>query len=148
MEFLISLLSGGATGIIGTLVGRIVGFYENKQKFAHELKLLELQARIGAEEAERELAIAEAKAAADLRIASYSHDSDTGQGSQWVTNTLRLIRPLLTAVLVLAVIMLWFTAEQFEADIRTQVVVAIIYLATSAVTWWFGDRAPSASRRS
>jgi DMSO reductase anchor subunit len=147
MEFLISLLSGGATGILGTLVGRVVGFYENKQKFQHELKLLELQAKIGAEESERELAIAQAKAASDLRVASYRHDSETGQGSQWVTNTLRLIRPALTIVLVLAVIMLWFTAEQYDEDIRTQVVVAIIYLATSAVTWWFGDRAPTASKK-
>lgn len=147
MEFLISLLSGGATGILGTLIGRVVGFYENKQKFQHELKLLELQARIGAEEAERELAIAQAKAAADLRVASYEHDSNTGIGSAWVTDVLRLIRPTLTAVLVLAVIVLWFTAEEYEVDIRTQVVVAIIYLATSAVTWWFGDRAPSIGNR-
>jgi hypothetical protein len=147
MEFLISLLSGGATGILGTLIGRIVGFYENKQKFQQELKLLELQAKIGAEESERELAVAQAKAAADLRIASYQHDTETGMGSQWVTNTLRLIRPALTIVLVLAVIMLWFTAEQYDADIRTQVVVAIIYLATSAVTWWFGDRAPMPGKR-
>ena len=147
MEFLISLISGGATGLLGTLIGRVVGFYENKQKFQHELKLLELQAKIGKEEAEHELAVAEAKAAADLRVASYRHDTDTGQGSLWVTNTLRLIRPALTIVLVLAVIMLWFTAEQFEVDIRTQVVVAIIYLATSAVTWWFGDRAPMPGKR-
>jgi hypothetical protein len=147
MDFLISLLSGGATGILGTLIGRIVGFYETKQKYEQELKLLELQAKINAEESERELAIAQAKAASDLRVASYQHDTGTGQGSQWVTNTLRLIRPALTIVLVIAVIMLWFTAEQFEADIRTQVVVAIIYLATSAVTWWFGDRAPTMSKR-
>jgi hypothetical protein len=147
MEFLISLISGGATGLLGTLIGRILGFYENKQKFQHELKLLELQAKIGAEESEREMAIAQAKAASDLRVASYAHDSETGQGSQWVTNTLRLIRPALTLMLVMAVIMLWFTAEQFEVDIRTQVVVAIIYLATSAVTWWFGDRAPLPGKR-
>lgn len=147
MEFLISLISGGATGLLGTLIGRIVSFYETKQKFQQELKLLELQAKIGAEEGERELAIAQAKAASDLRVSSYAHDSETGQGSQWVTNTLRLIRPALTLMLVMAVIMLWFTAEQFEVDIRTQVVVAIIYLATSAVTWWFGDRAPMAGKK-
>jgi len=147
MDFLISLLSGGATGIIGTLIGRILGFYETKQKYDQELKLLELQAKIGAEESERELAIAQAKAASDLRMASYQHDTGTGQGSQWVTDTLRLIRPVLTAMLVLAVILLWFTSKDSDGDIRTQVVVAIIYLATSAVTWWFGDRAPSVSKK-
>ncbi len=153
-----SLLSGGATGIIGTFLGRFMGYFESRQNHRQtmekmaltndqEIKLLDLQAKLHADESERELAIAESKAAADLRVASYGHDTGTGQGSQWVTNTLRLVRPGLTLLLVLAVIVVSFSTQDGSEDTRTQIIQAIVYLATSAVTWWFGDRAPSIKNR-
>ena len=145
MDFLAALLSGGATGILGTVFGRVLGFFENQQKFEHELKLLEIQGRQRVEEKEIEAAIAESKAASDLRQVSYAHDTAAGKGSLWVINTIRLVRPTLTLLALLGVLTLWL-ADSLSMEQRGQIITAIIYLATTSMCWWFGDRAPQGRR--
>ena len=138
MELILSLLTGGATGIFGSLLGRVAEFFEKAQvqkfrqeEWGHERVLIEMQLRGREAEWEHESAIAEADAAARMRDASYRHDTAAGRGSQWVVNVLRLVRPTLT---------LADTTVDGES-LRGRIVSATLYLATAAVTWWFGDRA-------
>jgi hypothetical protein len=58
------------------------------------IALLELQNKLGAEENEREAALAEARLAGDIRRSSYRHDAPGG--STWVVDMLRMVRPVLT----------------------------------------------------
>ena len=142
-ELIGTVLTGGATGIIGSVLGKAFGFidaWQEEKKADSEhgrtLELLELQNKIGAEENERETALAEAKLAGDIRQASYRHDA--AGGSPWVVDCLRLIRPFLTISLIALVGILYFNAVP---DGRATIEASVIYLCSSSCLWWFGDRA-------
>ena len=145
LDLLGTVLTGGATGIIGSIIGKAFSFLdfwvEEKKadsEHARTVALLELQNRLGAEENERELAITEAKAAGDARTASYQHDISIGNGSVWVANILRLVRPLLTFALIGITLVLYLKANPGGRD---TIEISVIYMTSSAVLWWFGDRA-------
>jgi len=135
--------AGGVFGIIGTALGRVAGYFERRQtheqemrRWTHELALHELNMKSRLQESEIELAIAaQAGSWAGLE-ASIKADAALGQGSQWVINTLRLVRPVLT-------LLLWFiTAGIFIMTQDSEIVKAAVFAATAATLWWFGDRAP------
>ena len=135
--------AGGAFGIIGTVLGRVAGFFERGQSFkqeqarwAHELDLHKLQMQMRVQETELELALAAQQGSWQGLQASIDAEASIGRASLWVVNTLRLVRPILT--LLLWVITAWiFTATQESA-----IVEAAVFAATAATLWWFGDRAP------
>ena len=144
-ELLGTVLTGGVTGIVGSVIGKAFSFLdawqeEKKADHDHErtVALLELQNKFGAEESEREVAIAQSKVDADSRMASYSHDSMAGTSSLWVVDLLRLVRPVLTFSLIVLVGMLYFSADMGG---RATIEASVIYMASSSVLWWFGDRA-------
>ena len=138
------IFSGGATGPFGTIANRLLNYVDEKQRYQHELALLEMQARIGSQEREQERMIMEGETAAALKMASYDHDSAYGKGSRWVVNTLRLFRPVLTLILLLAVFVIWICTT--DPSLQQQMVGMFIYLATVAMTWWFGDRGQASSQ--
>tara|TARA_R110001599_G_scaffold47866_1_gene138414 strand:+ start:11 stop:469 length:459 start_codon:yes stop_codon:yes gene_type:complete len=140
-----SVLTGGATGLIGSLLSKGIGIFEAGQKrkdkaleYEQELKLLDRQAALRTAETENELAIANAETAASLREASYSHDNSMGKPHRWVVDVLRLVRPVLTAFLLILVGGIYFTTNDFA--MKAGVIDSILFMTSSAVTWWFGDR--------
>ena len=140
-ELIGTVLTGGATGILGSVLGKAFGFLdywvEEKKAdkdHARTLEMLELQSKLGAEESERELAIAEATAASSMRLASYGHDTGIGVSSTWVVDLLRLVRPLL----IVLVGMLYFSAD---AGGKATIEASVIWMSATATAWWFGDRA-------
>jgi len=144
-ELLGTVLTGGITGVVGSVIGKAFSFldaWQEEKKATNEhgrtLELLELQNKIGAEESEREMEIAQAKIDADSRVASYSHDSMAGTGSLWVVDLLRLVRPILTFALIILVGILYFKAVPAG---RATIEASVIYLCSSSCLWWFGDRA-------
>jgi len=144
-ELLGTVLTGGITGVVGSVIGKAFSFldaWQEEKKATNEhgrtLELLELQNKIGAEENEREMEITQAKIDADSRVASYSHDSMAGTGSIWVIDLLRLVRPVLTFSLIILVGILYFKAIPAG---RATIEASVIYLCSSSCLWWFGDRA-------
>jgi len=140
-----SVLTGGATGLIGSLLCKGIGIFEAGQKrkdkaleYEQELKLLDRQAALKTAESENELAIVNAETAASLREASYSHDNSMGKPHRWVIDVLRLVRPVLTAFLLILVGGIYFTTNDFA--MKAGVIDSILFMTSSAVTWWFGDR--------
>ena len=138
-----TVLTGGATGIIGSLITKGIGLFEAHQKrqdrildFEHELKLLDKQAALRMQESENELLIAQAEAAANLREASYAHDASAGRAHTWVVDILRLVRPVLTLFLIGLV----GTFYVMHVEQRAEITASILYMASSAVLWWYGDR--------
>jgi hypothetical protein len=153
LGFLGTVLTGGATGIVGTVISGVARYFGAKQEERatqadreHEYKLHELNMRAGAAETERELLITEATTSADLRMASYAHDTGIGRASRWVINILRLVRPSLTAGLLVMMGAVWIMADPAGMGIEIRPVIsnAIVYLGVTAVTWWFGDRGTKA----
>ena len=147
MEILMSVFAGGATGIFGSFLGKIFGFLESREKrktrreeMTHELNLFELQQQARSSEAAFEQEMMEMQTAADLRISSYEHDTRTGSASQWIVDILRLIRPVLTLLLLVGVGVVWFTLPEWDM-LRKTLVEFLVYAAMTSITWWFGDRA-------
>ena len=134
--------AGGLFGLVGTALGRVAGFFERKQSFnqeqarwSHELKLHELTMQSNAQETEAELALVAQAGSWKGLEASILADSAIGEGSLWVVNILRLVRPVLT-------LLLWMiTAFIFSKTGDASVIDAAVFAATAATLWWFGDRA-------
>ena len=135
--------AGGVFGILGTAIGRAAGFFERGQAFkqeqarwGHELNLHELNMKSRQQESEIERAIAHEQGSWLGLNASLAADAAIGEGSQWVINTLRLVRPVITILLWL--IVAWI----FQKTQDPAIVEAAVFAGTAATLWWFGDRAP------
>ena len=133
LDLLGTVLTGGATGIVGSVLGKAFSFLdawqEEKKAGADHLRTLEmlkLQGEMKADEAENE-----------MQIASYTHDTSAGTASLFVINTLRLIRPILTFSLIGLLGILYF---QSDAGGKATIEASVIFMASSAVLWWFGSR--------
>ena len=134
LDLLGTVLTGGATGIVGSVLGKAFSFLdawqEEKKAGADHLRTLEmlkLQGEMKADEAENE-----------MQIASYTHDTGAGTASLFVINILRLIRPILTFSLIGLLGILYF---QSDAGGKATIEASVIFMASSSVLWWFGDRA-------
>ncbi len=152
LDLILSVLTGGATGLIGTIVGGIFDWLnagreakERQADRAHELALQRLQMERGDRETENELQIIQAQTDQAQLTASYRHDMAAGQGSQWVINVLRLVRPTLTFGLIVTTAWMWATMEVDTTidgqGLKAYIVHSTVYTASAAVLWWFGDRA-------
>lgn len=136
-------LAGGIFGIAGSALGRVAGFFEQRQshqqeqaKWLHEYKLHDLQMQARNHETELELALAAQSGSWAGLNASINADASIGKASPWVVNVLRLVRPVLT-------LLLWcITAWIFMKTQNGAIVEAAVFAATAATLWWFGDRAP------
>lgn len=138
IEAILGVVAGG----MGSWISKGIGLFEKRQEFEHELKLLEMQMQAAQAETENELAIAQEESYSGMRQASYQHDVATQNVSLWVRNVLRLVRPVLTLLLILLVWAIWLTVAQDDAGMRRQIVDGVLFMASAAMAWWFGDRAP------
>lgn len=139
LEILGTIFGGGATGLIGSTVGRFIGIWESKQKtnqlrleLQHELLLQKLSIEARSNELESEERIAESVASSEMMSASYSHD--TGYGYSW----LRWVRPALTVMLIGLTSAVYWTSQ--NADTKDKIALQVVYLTITAVSWWFADR--------
>ncbi len=159
-----SLLAGGATGLLGTVAGRLIGLFERRQdriaaaenrgfereRWAHELRLAEQSA--GHEAAARAADLEKAKEEAAGRALARSVEADAGVKASypWVDAVRALVRPALTLLLwLVATGIYWslqsasgFLADAERADLARYLTASVVYCATAATLWWFGDRAP------
>ena len=146
MDMIFSVLTGGATGILGSVLGKIFNFAdvfieEKKAKGEHErtMEMHRLQAELRADELENERAIVEEQSAGAARVASYSMMTQVEIPYPWVAAILRLMRPALTIMLVGIV---WYVyASSNDLAQQETIIQSVIYMASTAVLWWFGDRA-------
>lgn len=151
LEMLFSALFGGATGLLGTVVGKVFGWLELRERRkalvieqAHELALFDRQAALRQTEMESERALADTAAWQAGRVASYRHDMAAGETYRWVASIIRLTRPALT--LLLLGLTGWVFLRVSDLGIQSDIVNQIVFLTSMAVAWWFGDRAPQQRR--
>ena len=173
-EFLGEVATGGLLGFAGTVFGRVAGYYERKQQHKqnmelraheremeelraarrvkereHEKTLVRLQMERDRQDAEQELAIIDKRGSWAGLAASYKHDTETGETSIWVNNTLRLVRPSLTVGLWVFNMIVFLIMQ--KADVVTPQIEATmsagITAAMVATVWWFGDRSRPVPKR-
>lgn len=145
-EMLTTVLTGGATGILGTVLGKAFSFIDGWQKekaadkeHTRTIELYRVQAELKLEEREQEMEQQMQVAEIGLRNASYGHDQSVGKSSRWAVNVLRMVRPALTGGLIILVGVIYFSTDDLAQ--QETIIQSVIYMASSATLWWFGDRA-------
>ena len=152
----VSVLTGGATGLLGTALSAVVDFFQSRQRHAQELDLRRLDIELAKAEAEGAAAHAAIEAQAtrekaewEAMEASYREAarrwSRPGEGwaMQLVDVVRGLTRPALTwslFALVGAIYFLLAASDLAAVSLRPRIVETVLYLFTAAILWWFGAR--------
>ena len=76
---------------------------------------------------------------AEMKSASYAHDASYGPTTVVISSMLRFVRPVLTFGL-LGFSGYIFLSVQEDPTIVRELSNQIMFLTTTAVAWWFGDR--------
>jgi hypothetical protein len=161
-----SAMSGGIFGFIGSAVGGIFKYFQVRQqhkfeekKWKHELVLLDKEHERDRQEDEHELSVISQQGAWSGLTTSIQADSVTGETYKWVNAIKTLYRPLLTTGLVAIAYLIFkdllvmvdgnttvlvpnniFSPEQAK-ELIVYTVYSLVFSASTAVVWWFGDRA-------
>ena len=151
-----SVLTGGATGLLGTALSAVVDFFQSRQRHGQELDLRRLDIELAKAEAEGAAAHATIEAQAtreraewEALEASYREASrrwsrpGEGRLMQFVDAVRGLTRPLLTwslFALVGAIYFLLGASDLGAVGLRPRIVETVLYLFTAAMLWWFGSR--------
>lgn len=170
MDWLAGILgnaaSGGVFGFLGAAVGGVFKYFQTRQqqkfeekKWKHELALIDKEQAREREEDEHELAVISQEGAWQGLNTSIQADASAGETYKWVNAVKTLYRPVLTTGLVLIAYMIFkdlsamltgmgtsvlapgiFTPEQAK-ELLVYDVNSLVFSASTAVVWWFGDRA-------
>jgi hypothetical protein len=151
MEILGSLVgaaSGGLLGVAGSLIGKVAGYFEAKQKMKleeiknnHSLALMDKQAELQkmAQDANFQLTSLETDSA--NLIGSYKHDASYGETYKWASSILRFVRPFLTFSIIGVFIFVYFKADQAgDLDTVQRMSNEACFLLSTTLSWWFADR--------
>ena len=152
-EAIASILTGGATGLLGTLISGGIGYFERKQRHQQEIDLRKVDLEIArgeAQSAERVAAIEAESRESDSgwRVLEASHQAAGVRWSQgdsaWLVfvDVVRgLIRPALTLGFLALAGVIYFTLPIAPpAEVGVRLIDTVLYLATTTTLWWFGTR--------
>lgn len=146
-----SLLSGGLTGVLGSLISNVTGYFKAKQEHEQAMDLAQLEHKntmmqIAAEakyrndqlriEAERDMSVAEYNALASSYESQKEYDGD---------NKLLLVaeffnkvtRPAITFCMVFLTTGIYFASGD---DVRDLISRAVVAMTATVISWWFCDR--------
>jgi hypothetical protein len=161
-----SAASGGILGFAGGVIGGVAKYFQEKQrqafeekKWVHELELQRLEIQRDREEDEHELAVIAQQGAWQGLGQSIQADAAgaTVETYRWSKAVKELYRPFLTTALFVLVYFIFqdlmtlfkggdatlakvFTPVEAKALI-TYMVQSVVFTASTAGVWWFGDRA-------
>lgn len=160
-----SVASGGALGLVGAVVGKIGQVFQAKQElkakkldYEHELKLLEMQQSEKSREDLHEVSMVETQGSYSGLEASINAEAQISNVSVWVNNLRSLTRPFLTFSLLAVVGWMFVTlmsaiqtgtdnalvallGQAAVVDILTYIIYSVVFSSSTAIVWWFGDRA-------
>ena len=141
LEMLLSAGGGGLFGLLGSAGKMFAAYKEKKLIFSHEVQMAEQTRR----NMEMEMQLATLQGQIDLELQESENDAKNLQAainaeasikntSPWVDDLRGSVRPILTYGLsLLAIGMAW-------SQPGNPWINEIIFLATTAVTFWFGTR--------
>lgn len=153
-----ALLSGGLTGIAGSLISNVTGYFKAKQDHeqAMDMAKLNLQQAQLDHKYTMEQIVAEAKykseqlsieAERDLNVAEYSALSESYKAQSVYSSDSKLMlvaeffnkvtRPALTFCLVFLTTGIYFHSDDAVRDLIARAVVA---MTATVISWWFCDR--------
>lgn len=148
----LSSIGGAVTGVLGSIIGRgfqiwemrekrkdrVLDYEQERAKWGHEKELAAMQHTMHLEEIEAESAAQSELKSWDGLTASIDAASKVGESYRWVSAVQALTRPVLTVGLIACATGVGLAAG---GDTLNRSAATLAFLATSAVLWWFGDRA-------
>ena len=169
---LTSIFSGVGTGLLGSVVTNVSDYFEQRRKNKHELAMRRLDIEEMDKDYEHRKDLKAQETQAVVQQKSYGHDARSyTEGMRIKSGWLKvplvfvdfvrgLVRPALTVYLI---VLVWLTFNRVEGVIDSAgmeaikpqealvifagVVDMILYLAATAVTWWYGTRPRSQQRK-
>lgn len=172
LEDLISSVASG--GILGGVLGAAGSILTKRQerllqrdKNAHEIRLVEIGIEERKLEIEAEIRVAEQRglqikteAERDIEVSSISAFQESIKsaavlsGIKWIDGVRALMRPALTLLTMSAFLVVAFNAWRYSSGLNpatldeliVSVTNQIVFFAGTGFTWWFGSR-PSSERR-
>lgn len=146
-----TLLSGGLTGIVGSLISNVTGYFKAKQEHQQAMDMAQLEHKntimqIAAEakyknqqltiEAERDMGVAEYAALAS----SYNSQAAYAGDNKWLVIAEffnKTTRPAITFCMVFLTTAIYFSSDDSTSDLIARAVVA---MTATVISWWFCDR--------
>lgn len=168
IDIVTTILSGGATGLIGGIVTTFVEYKKQQLMYNHEVKKIELEQQTLQMEIDGRMRIAETEAdaardVADSNALSDSYDADratytaevarTGFMFQLVDFIRGIIRPGITIYLAVIVTLIYMDMKEVLDNmgvsalnpneiisLHREIILSVIYVTTTVILWWFGTR--------
>lgn len=159
-----SIFSGGLVGLIGSGITAWSDYKKQKLMFEHDEKMAQLEMDRDEQKYNFEMRKVQAEVEGEKEVAreeslQASHNSDKATYSNvsqnWVffiVDAIRgLVRPVLT---VMSAIIMWSLYSDLQVmydsmenltatdvkDLFSHTINVILFIATTAITWWFGGR--------
>ena len=140
-----SIISGGATGLLGTAIQRYADHKNKKLDFEHQKEMAQIQIAIADKEWAGKVDVADSEAFK----ASLTSEPKL-YGTKWLDNLRGSIRPLLTLYLCALTTVIYIKASkllhadliipEMAYDVLVQIINTVLYLWTTVTLWWFGTR--------
>ena len=174
MDFLsvvTSVFGGGITGLVGSITQHVLEFKTkkleleaNRDKFAHEERMVKAEAEVMAQEWAARTKVAEVESAAKIDVADSAsfaasfneparyaeHVSEKQNWAMVGLDVLRgVVRPGLTLYLCILTTILYVKAQRMVPNgispdqalgLVNEIINTILYLTTTCILWWFGTR--------
>lgn len=144
---------GLALGLAGSISTKVFGIFEKieqrklqalqmeheKNRWEHDKDMFVMESQAKVAETEQEAFLITTQGSYDGLKASMAQQTESLKGSsQWVKNTISLVRPVLTFIFVGVVV--YVAVLDNPESYRQVAIAAAIDLAMMTVAWWFGDR--------
>ena len=145
LDAILSAAGGGLFGLIGAGFTKFMGYREKKLELEHEVSMasenrqtMQMEAELTKIQGAIDLELQEDENDAKNLQAAIAAEGNIKDASQWVTDLRGSLRPILTYSLVACAVAMSVWAAKDNPYTNE-----IIFLATTAVTFWFGSRPPS-----
>lgn len=144
---------GSAVGLLGNWLNKKQARTDRALEYEHELKMLELNNRLASDQHERNLTLADRKIqeiTTHGELEGFVESQRVTDG--WMEKAKAIVRPLLTLYLVMLTTYMAWSLNTLIADNQPaltdtgatypHIVNTVLFLTTTAITWWFGARPP------
>ena len=155
MEFITSIftngaiLAGGATGLLGTIVSGILGYFERRQRHKQELELRQIDLQIAQTRSKFETTTVDAARGIENQSLNVPYQTPESRwstrDSKWLlaVDIIRgLVRPVITVGVLILIGVVYFSLDfpVTAENLGIKIVDTLLYVLTTAVLWWFGTR--------
>jgi hypothetical protein len=141
LETILSAAGGGLFGLLGAGVKMFMEYKDKVLANKHEVEMAEqsrkdmtMELELSKQQGSIDLELQESDADARNLTAAINAESEAKGASQWVNDLKASTRPILTYLLCIMAIILVIIESQ------SPWVNEIVFLASTSVTFWFGDR--------